>query len=213
MISVTDEVGANYQQKLQHSGFFCLALTIKKLHWSTVIQRRKVWSFALWFVGSRFSLEGIFKRAHWHKCVKALVTFLFWNPILPYAGSTVTGKEIKWNPLTTAVTHCIKGAIKAHFDNVVCMHFPPRTKLYVLRLMDGPGANITHKEAKQRSQCQTHWSVCAREEIFRGLKTVAAFGVHIHHRGDCCVCPEEGLVCVSRLQSYQPWWLVASPET
>lgn len=29
MISGTDEVGANYQQKLRHSGFFCLALTIK----------------------------------------------------------------------------------------------------------------------------------------------------------------------------------------
>lgn len=42
---------------------------------------------------------------------------------------------------------------------------------------------------------------------------MAAVRVHIHHRGDCCVCPEEGLVCVSRLQSYQPWWLVASQET
>lgn len=79
--------------------------------------------------------------------------------------------------------------------------------------MDGTGANITHKEAKQRGPCQTHPSVCAGAEIFRGLKTVVAVRVHIHHRGDCCVCPEEGWLCVSGLQSYQPRWLVASLET
>lgn len=49
-------------------------------------------------------------------------------------------------------------------------------KLRISKLMDGTGANITHKEAKQRSQCQTHWCVCAGADIFRGLKTVAAVG-------------------------------------
>lgn len=83
----------------------------------------------------------------------------------------------------------------------------------VVKWMDGTGANITHKEAKHRGRCQTHWSVCAGAEIFRGLKTVVAVRGHIHHRGDCCVCPEEGWVCVSGLQSYQPRWLVASLET
>lgn len=50
------------------------------------------------------------------------------------------------------------------------------------------------------------WSRCAREEIFRRLKTVVALRLHIHHRGDCCVCPKEGCAGVSRLQSYQARW-------
>lgn len=41
----------------------------------------------------------------------------------------------------------------------------------------------------------------AREEIFRGLKTVVVVRLHIHHRGDCCVCPAEGCAGVSGLQS------------
>lgn len=52
------------------------------------------------------------------------------------------------------------------------------------------------KEAKQRSQCQAHGGVCARAEIFRGLKTVVALRLCIHHRGDCCVCPKERTVGV-----------------
>lgn len=67
--------------------------------------------------------------------------------------------------------------------------------------IDGTGANIAQQEAKQRSQCQAHGSVCARAEIFRRLKTVVAVRLHIHHRGDCCVCPKEGCAGVSRLQS------------
>lgn len=67
--------------------------------------------------------------------------------------------------------------------------------------IDGTGANIAHQDAKQRSQCQAHGSVCARAEIFRQLKTVVAVRLYIHHRGDCCVCPMEGCVGVSRLQS------------
>lgn len=64
------------------------------------------------------------------------------------------------------------------------------------RETDGTGANIAHGEAKQRSQCQAHGGVCARAEIFRRLKTVVALRVHIHHRGDCCVCPKERAVRV-----------------
>lgn len=59
------------------------------------------------------------------------------------------------------------------------------------RETDGTGANIAHKEAKQRSQCQAHGGACARAEIFRRIKTVVALRLHIHHRGDCCVCPKE----------------------
>lgn len=62
--------------------------------------------------------------------------------------------------------------------------------------MDGAGANIAHEEAKQRSQCQAHGSICASAEIFRRLKTVVALRLHIHHKGDCCVCPKERAVRV-----------------
>lgn len=55
---------------------------------------------------------------------------------------------------------------------------------------------IAHKEAKQRRQCQAHGGACAGAEIFRRLKTVVALRLHIHHRGDCCVCPEERTVWV-----------------
>lgn len=69
------------------------------------------------------------------------------------------------------------------------------------RKIDGTGANIAQQEDKQRSQCQAHETVCVRAEIFRRLKTVVAVRLHIHHRGDCCVCPKEGCAGVSRLQS------------
>lgn len=45
-----------------------------------------------------------------------------------------------------------------------------------------------------------------REEIFRGLKTVVVVRLHIHHRGDCCVCPAEGCAGVSGLQSRLMWF-------
>lgn len=64
------------------------------------------------------------------------------------------------------------------------------------REKDGAGANIAHKEAKQRSQCRAHGGICARAEIFRRLKTVVALRLHIHHKGDCCVCPKERAVLV-----------------
>lgn len=63
-------------------------------------------------------------------------------------------------------------------------------------MMDETGANIAHGEAKQRRQCQEHGGICVREEIFGRLKTVVALRVHIHHKGDCCVCPEERAVRV-----------------
>jgi len=63
------------------------------------------------------------------------------------------------------------------------------------RYMGGTGANIADKEAKQRSQCQAHGGVCARAKMFRRLKRVVALRLHIHHKGDCCVCPKERGLC------------------
>lgn len=64
---------------------------------------------------------------------------------------------------------------------------------------DGAGANIAHKV---KHQCHAHGCICAGAEIFRRIKTVVALRLHIHHKGDCCVCPKgEGCGGVSRLQS------------
>lgn len=65
---------------------------------------------------------------------------------------------------------------------------------------------ILHNKRPNREASVKHMEgVCAREEIFRGLKTVVAVRLHIHHRGDCCVCPEESCAGVSRLQSLMMW--------
>lgn len=113
---------------------------------------------------------------------------------LQFVKSSVTFLTIPLNPIHVVILPCV-GVHQKQKGNTLTTTFLPLWKA-IVRLMDATGANITHKDAKQRSQCQTHWSVCAGAEIFRGLKTVAAVRVHIHHRGDCCVCPEEGLVCV-----------------
>ena len=70
---------------------------------------------------------------------------------------------------------------------------------------------ILHTEKANREASVKPIEVFVQEQKYlEGLKTVVAVRAHIHHRGDCCVCPGKGLVCVSRLQS---WWMAASPDT